>query len=147
MRQKILVPIDFSDNCRHALAFAIDYVQSHEAEIYLFYVIEEQKRSHFRGAADKLEEDLERMKDVMMSTLDRLADSWGEKPRVGEVHRRIANGKPWEEILRMAGAITADMIIMGASGKKGKNAVKVLEESPCTVCVVRDKDLEFVFSN
>ncbi len=147
MRQKILVPIDFSDNCRYALAFAIDYVQAHEAEIYLFYVIEDQKRSQFRGAADKLEEDLERMKDLMMSTLDKLAETWGEKPRVGEVHRRIANGKPWEEILRMAGAITADMVIIGASGKKGKNASKVLDHAPCTVCVVREKDMEFVMAD
>ena len=146
MRQKVLVPIDFSDNCRHALAFAIDYVQSHEAEIYLFYVIEDNKRGQFKGAAEKLEEDLERMKDLMMTTLDKVAKNWGEKPRIGEVHRRIANGKPWQEILRMAGAITADMIIIGAS-TKGKNAPRVMENAPCTVCIVREKDMEYVLKD
>lgn len=144
MRQKILVPIDFSDNCRHALAFAIDHVQSHEAEIYLFYVIEDNKRGQFKGAAEKLEEDLERMKDLMMTTLEKMAKVWGEKPRIGEVHRRIANGKPWQEILRMAGAITADAIVIGASNK-GKNALKVAEHAPCTVCIVREVDKEYTF--
>lgn len=145
MRQKILVPIDFSDNCRHALAFAIDHVQSHEAEIYLFYVIEDNKRGQFKGAAEKLEEDLERMKDLMMTTLDKMAKTWGEKPRIGEVHRRIANGKPWQEILRMAGAITADIIVIGAS-TKGKNALKVAEHAPCTVSIVREVDREYTFT-
>ena len=146
MRQKVLVPIDFSENARRALAFAIDYVQSHDAEVYLFYVVEDAPRMHFKNAANKLEDDLERMKDLMIRELERLATEWGHKPHIGEVHRRIANGKPWEEILRMAGNITADIIVMGAS-HKGKNTAKVMEKAPCTVCVAREKDLEYVFTD
>ncbi len=142
-RQKILCPIDFSENCRHALNFVIDLAQSREVEIFLFYVVEESRRLHFKGAADKLEEDLERMKDLMVNELGVYQTKTGRAPSIGEVHRRIANGKPWEEILRMAGAITCDMIVMGAS-RKGKNAARVLDQAPCTTTVVREKDMEFV---
>jgi nucleotide-binding universal stress UspA family protein len=142
-RLKILCPVDFSENCRHALSFVIDYVQNREAEIFLFYVVEESRRLHFRGAADKLEEDLERMKDLMVNELNIYQQRTGRQASVGEVHRRIANGKPWEEVLRMAGNITSDMIVMGAS-KKGKNAMRVVDGAPCTTIIVRDKDLEFV---
>ena len=114
-RHKILVPVDFSENCRLALEFVIDFVQHRDAEIFLFYVVEESRRMHFRGAADKLEEDLERMKDLMVNELNVYQQKHGGAASIGEVHRRIANGKPWEEILRMAGAITCDMIVMGAS--------------------------------
>jgi nucleotide-binding universal stress UspA family protein len=142
-RLKILVPIDFSENCRHALQHVIDYTQHREAEIFLFYVVEESRRMVFRGAANKLEEDLERMKDLMMHELNLWQQRTGLAPNTGEVNRRIGNGKPWEEILRMAGNITADMIVMGAS-KKGKNASKVVDSAPCTLVIVREKDLEFV---
>lgn len=142
-RLKILCPVDFSENCRHALTFVIDFVQNQEAEIFLFYVVEESRRLHFRGAADKLEEDLERMKDLMVNELNLWAQRTGRQASIGEVHRRIANGKPWEEVLRMAGAITCDMIVMGAS-RKGKNAIKVIEQAPCTTVIVREKDMEFV---
>jgi nucleotide-binding universal stress UspA family protein len=144
MRLKVLVPIDFSDNSRRALASAVDFVQSHEAEVYLFYVVEDSPRMGFRNAANKLDDDLERMKDLMIRELERLATEWGHKPHIGEVHRRIANGKPWEEILRMAGNITADVIFMGAS-HKGKNTAKVLEKAPCNVFIAREKDMEYVF--
>lgn len=147
MRQKVLVAIDFSENSRRALAAAIDFVQSHEAEIYLYYVVENSNRlGGFKNAANKLDDDMERMKDMMIRELERLANEWGRKPVVGEVHRRIANGKPWEEILRMAGGVTADVIFLGAS-KKGKNAAKVVEHAPCNVVVAREKDMEYVFTD
>lgn len=142
-RLKILVPVDFSENCRHALSYVIDFVQNRESEIFLFYVVEESRRMQFRGAADKLEEDLERMKDLMVTELKHYETRHGAAAHIGEVHRRIANGKPWEEILRMAGNITCDMIVMGAS-KKGKNAMRVVEGAPCTTTIVREKDIEFV---
>ncbi|MCC6811161.1 MAG: universal stress protein [Deltaproteobacteria bacterium] len=145
-RLKILCPVDFSENCRHALAFTIEFVQNREAEIFLFYVVEESRRMHFRGAADKLEEDLERMKDLMVNELNIYQQRTGRQASVGEVHRRIANGKPWEEILRMSGNITSDIIVMGAS-RKGKNAMKVVEMAPCTTIIVREKDMEFVMAD
>jgi nucleotide-binding universal stress UspA family protein len=145
-RLKILCPIDFSENSRQALNFVIDYVNNRDAEIFLFYVVEESRRTNFKGAADKLEEDLERMKDLMVNELNMYQQKTGHAAQVGEVHRRIGNGKPWEEVLRMAGNITCDVIVMGAS-RKGKNAMKVIEMAPCTTIVVREKDLEFVMAD
>jgi nucleotide-binding universal stress UspA family protein len=137
---KLLVPISFSKKSEMALDFALAYSQTTNAVIYLFHVIEE-STSDYRKLDRLNEEFMERMKHTCMQGIER-AHAKGVTHKVEDVHRRIANGKPWQEILRMAGGIGADMIIMGSPSG---NAFKKLQaQVPCTIVLVKEKDPEFV---
>jgi nucleotide-binding universal stress UspA family protein len=58
------------------------------------------------------------------------------------VHRRLSYGKPAAEILKMAAGIGADMIIMGSPSSS--NFRRLIEKSPCSLVLVKDKDPTFV---
>lgn len=140
---KIVVPINFSETSEMALDFALRYSRFGDCEIFVFHALPEEKGMSF-SQLDRLNvECLERMKAAVMKSLERVAAA-GVSHSVEQVHRRIARGKrPYLEILRVAAAVSADMIIMGSPSAKG--AVKdLLLQAPCTTVLVREKDLEYV---
>lgn len=123
-----------------ALEFALRLSQSFEASIYLFHVYEE-KSSDFRKMDKQNQEYLERMKHIVVTVVNRL-QSQGLSHTVDSVFRRIANGRPSVEILKMAGGISADMIIMGAP--ESAAFTKLVAKCPCTLVLVKEKDPAFV---
>jgi nucleotide-binding universal stress UspA family protein len=137
---KILVPINFSKKSEMALDFALLYSQHFNADIYMFHVFED-RTDDFRRLDRLNEEYMERMKQVGIMALQRMA-AQGVTHTVEEVHRRISQGKPSLEILKMAGGISADMLVMGApdSGDFKKLFAKV----PCSIVLVKEKDPTFV---
>ncbi|MBI5509635.1 MAG: universal stress protein [Deltaproteobacteria bacterium] len=137
---KILVPINFSRKSEMALDFALLYSQHFKADVYLFHVFED-KTDDFRRLDRLNEEYMERMKQVAMVAIQRLA-AQGATHTVEEVHRRIAQGKPPLEILKMAGGISADMVVMGASSSSDFR--KFFAKVPCSVVLVKEKDPTFV---
>jgi nucleotide-binding universal stress UspA family protein len=58
--------------------------------------------------------------------------------------RIVAEGKIYQEILRAAGSIKADLIVMGSHRPElsdyllGPNAARVVRHAPCSVMVVRE---------
>lgn len=135
---KIVVPTNFSSKSAMALDFALRYSKDFDAEVYLFHVLET-KEKNFRELDRANVELLERMKVVVMQAIERL-HAVGVAHTVDQVHRRISNGKPSEELLEIASGIRADMIVMGApSSTQFKN---VLTKTPCTLVVVKAKDTE-----
>ncbi|MCK5688951.1 universal stress protein [Myxococcota bacterium] len=139
-KKKVLVPFDFTQKAEMALDFALEYSENIEVDIYLFNVIEESV-SDFRRLDRLNEENLELMKTSVMKALERVSAT-GVHTSVDRVHRRMANGKVWKEILKMASGISADIVIMGASESRG--ARSMLAKFPCTVVFVREKDTAFV---
>jgi nucleotide-binding universal stress UspA family protein len=59
-------------------------------------------------------------------------------------HRIVAEGKIYQEILRAAASIEADLIVMGSHRPElsdyllGPNAARVVRHAPCSVMVVRE---------
>ena len=137
---KILVPISFSKKSEMALDFALLYSQHFKADIYLFHVFGD-KKADFRRLDRLNEEYLERMKQVVTLAIQRMAAA-GVSHTVEEVHRRIAQGKPSPELLKMAAGISADMVIMGAP--ESTDFAKFLSRVPCSVVLVKEKDPTFV---
>jgi nucleotide-binding universal stress UspA family protein len=139
---KLLVPINFARKCEMALDFALIYSQNFDADVYLFHVFEDSTKNYRR--LDRLNEEyMERMKQVVMMAIER-QHAKGVTHAVEDVHRRISQGKPWIEILKMAGGISADMVIMGKP--TSSQFKKLFAKVPCTLVLVRDKDPEFVMS-
>ncbi len=124
-RSKVLVPIDFSECSRHALDFAVDYIQKVPSELYLFHVFEQVNRLSFvgRNLAQKVDAELERMEGLVLSELEKMAES--EKKKLRNYHCRVASGKPWEEILKISANISADIVIMGSHGRDDMQKVLV----------------------
>ena len=139
-QQKLLVPFSFTKKSEMALEFGLRYSQTMQASIYLFHVYEESS-SDFRKVDKLNEEYLDRMKQIVMSTVNRLQEQ-GLTHTVDSVFRRIAHGKPSVEILKMAGGIGADVIIMGAP--ESSACKKLVAKSPCTLVLVKEKDPAFV---
>ena len=133
---KLLVPVNFSKKSEMALDFALNYSQGVSTEIYVFHVFEDATKNFRR--LDKLNEEyMERMKQTVINSINRF-HAKGKHHSVEDVHRRMAHGRAMNEILKMAEAIGADTIIMGAptQGQFRKLATQV----PCSLVLLKNKD-------
>lgn len=139
---KVLVPINFTKKSELALDFALKFSGGINANIYLFHVFED-STSDYRRLDRINEEYMERMKQVVMLAIQRL-HAQGVQHSVEDIHRRISHGKPWVEILKMAGGISADIIIMGAADTN--QFKKLYLKVPCSLVMVKEKDPEFVMT-
>ena len=137
---KLVVPINFSKKSELALDFALKFSSNNNADVYLFHCIEAKAKDF--SEFDRLNvEYMDRMKEATLQSIDRLS-ALGITPAVDSIHRRISRGKPAQEILQLTAGVSADMIIMGAvSNKSFKD---LIQQAPCTLVLVREKDLEFV---
>lgn len=152
-RAKVLVPVDFSECSQRAVDFATQYVEKIPSELYLFHVFEPVGRQRFVGKnlLDKVEAEIDRMEGMAIAELEKLMTDDETRRRLRNFHCRVASGKAWEEILRMAANISADIIILGTHGREGIERAlvgsvteKVVRRAPCTVVCVKPKDPYFV---
>lgn len=137
---KIVVPTSFSRKSELALDFALAYSRFSNADVYVFHALED-KITDYRELDRLNVEYLELMKQAVLAGIQRLNDR-GVTHTVEDVHRRISFGRPALEILKVAGGISADMIIMGMP--TSKHFRELIEKAPCTVVLTREKDPEFV---
>ena len=140
--QKLLVPTNFSRKSTLALEHALT-LSTHlgsQAEVYLFHTYDQRKTDFAR--LDKINEAcLDRMRAHVMEAIE-LLRARGIDHSIETVHRRLSYGKAWLEILKVAGGISADMIIMGAPSSSAFG--KLIERAPCTIVLVKDKDTTFI---
>ena len=135
MKTKILVPTNFSQKSESALNYALRLSTLQSSEVYLFHVFESSMKNFSK--VDQLNgESMDRMKVSMNEAIDYL-HSQGIEHQVEEVHRRVANGKPAEEIFKMALGVSADLVVMGAPTSRGFKKFGL--KAPCTLVLVKDK--------
>jgi universal stress protein A len=143
MYETILVPTDFSEPAelawRHAAALAragggtvvvlyvAEPVLSHYGVVGLIPSVTELEEQHDIASRLKLQELVER------ATADGLS-----------VKSRIVQGRPWQEIVKVAEEAGADLIVMGTHGRTGfthgaigSTAERVVQRASCPVLVVR----------
>jgi hypothetical protein len=138
---KILVPIDFSEQSLIALDQSYNLAEKFHAEITLLYVVEDQ------GIIAKLfsHDDHQELNKKIQKDLDKLAANVEKKSKL-KVNSLIARGSVYEKITEVADIIGATLIIMGTTGdsnvKKrfiGSNAMRVVRESKVPVITVKGK--------
>ena len=138
---KILVPIDFSEQSLIALEQSFNLAKKYSAEITLLHVIEDGGMiAKFFTA--KQHDDL---KSKIQKDLDDLAADVTKKSKL-TVNTLIAKGSAYEKINEVAEIINATMIVMGTNGdvnlkKKfiGSNALRVVRESSIPVITIKGK--------
>ena len=147
--KKLLVPTDFSEYSKFALKYAVALAKSFEAKVYVLYVHD----PYPQGAAfEGMYYDpalVEGSRNKAKEILDRI---------VGELRKQkidaeavFLNGQPSLEIIREAGELDVDLIVISTHGRKGvshlvfgSTAEKVVRMAPCPVLTVKHPEHDFV---
>ncbi len=137
----ILVPIDFSDASKRALASAVPLAEQFGAKLTLLYVAEPVAVPEF-AASLILEND--KVMRAAKAKLDRLCEQAGINPAL--VGRTLARtGAPYHEITEAERSLKSDLIVISTHGYTGLKHVvlgstteRVVRHAPCPVFVVRE---------
>ena len=143
--ERILLPIDFSDDSINALAYARDFAAAFNAELLLLHVIEP---IYYATPADmyvtspNISMLLDEQRAIAEQQLDRLSAELTEQ---GRKHRTILKtGTPAQVIVEAADAAHADLIIMSTHGRSGlahillgSVAEKIVRHATCPVLTIR----------
>ncbi|MFH1004874.1 MAG: universal stress protein [Bacteroidota bacterium] len=140
---KILVPIDFSEQSLIALGQSYNLAREYNAEILLLYVIEE------KGSIASLlfysQKQFDNIKKDIQKKLNKIAEDIEKENKIS-VDTMIAHGKPYEKIIEVASMIDALMIIMGHNSCTelkarfiGSNALRVIREVTHPVITIQGK--------
>ena len=148
--RKILVPIDFSECARHALAEALEMAKAFQAQITLLHVEDlslppgELAFAANFGGGDLVAKMLAESEALLAA----------EKKAVAEVGVPIetqhGRGVPYAEIVRIARIQSFDLIVMGTHGRTGLKHVligsvaeRVVRLASCPVLTVRPPGFRF----
>jgi universal stress protein A len=142
---KVLVPIDFSETSRRALAWAVDYALRAPCELHLIHVVEDHLSDILKGsAAERISNEMWVVTKQAEEELERMAPGVDERAQVGAVYRHITRGRPAVEILAFAERLGADMVVMGTHGRTGlagllvgSVAEKIVRHAGCPVVCVK----------
>ncbi len=149
--ERILVPTDFSDNSKAALAKACQLAEKFDAEIHVLHVIKTDTMmavgsdGFFAVSAEVMQE----YRDAVADQLEGFAATC--KGHAKNVVQSAREGIPFAEIVQYAKANNIDMIVLGTHGRTGIShlligsvAEKVVRKARCPVLTVPLPDHEFV---
>ena len=146
----ILHPTDFSESSKHAMTYAISFAEEFHAKLVLLHVIEEISSALYFDMlqAPPLMQLMVNIEKQAKQALDEVLppELRGKLP----TEYILRKGVPFIEILRCAGQVKADMIVLGTHGRTGlKHALfgsvaeKVVRKAICPVLSVRHPRQKF----
>jgi nucleotide-binding universal stress UspA family protein len=132
----ILHPTDFSESSAMALRLACSLARDHGARLVLLHVVPPPVVVFEAGLVTEPGWDYPEL-------INKLRDLATENPQVAtEPH--VVEGDPATEIVRLAGKVACDMVVMGTHGRTGLRrllmgsvAESVLRKAPCPVLTVK----------
>ena len=145
--QKVVVPIDFSENSRTIAESAAFIAGKFGAAVHLIFIVHNfEDYSGFlmpQMAIPTLEHDLMAGAEQKMADFVKEITPHCQECGVSSVEWRVVNGDIGEEIVDFAGEINCDMIIMGTHGYKGLEKIvfgsiadKVVRSASCPVLTI-----------
>jgi nucleotide-binding universal stress UspA family protein len=142
--KRILCPVDFSESSLRALQYAVSLAQETDGQLTVLHVIahEFELSAGIRyDAAVSVKNVLEAREQAL---LRRLQEIVAGAPDFGRLDSLMTHGKPWREILRVAGDRDCDVIVMGVQGRGaadlllfGSTTQHVVREAACPVLTLR----------
>ena len=154
MTARILVPYDGSRWSDKAVKQAVEHAKLLKgAEVTLFYVVPEvhpppsfsygMRLPDVKSTKEYLKELYQRMKSDALEVLGKKKKEFTDAG-IDNVHTRVSVGNPAKQILAMAAAERADLIVMGSIGRSGIARLKTLgsvsrsvsERATCPVMIV-----------
>jgi len=140
--EKILLPLDFSPTSMEALDYAVWLAKQFRAAIHLAHVYPPDEASAPGGGHLLFQsaEAIERLNEELTGIHQK------HLPIFRPENCHIRGGQPYQEIVRLAREIDADLIVLatrGHSGLKhlllGSTAERVVRSAPCPVLVTRKR--------
>ncbi|MFQ5895350.1 MAG: universal stress protein [Nitrospinota bacterium] len=149
--RKILVPVDFSEYSKEALAVAADVARDYGAQLLVLHVMAEPESSvPYEVYVDwgRVKSDIRADSERMLVGMMREVFGPGERKELeSEPTTLIRWGEPGRGILDVAREEKADLIIMATHGRTGLSRVfmgsvteSVLRRAPCPTLVIRSRD-------
>lgn len=148
--KKILVPIDFSDNSKKALRYAIPFAQQFNASLVLVYIVEPTIYPSDFGFGQVGFPDVEKeLHEKAITEMSALIND--VVPKSLQTNTVVGSGIPFVEITTFAKEQEVDMIIVATHGRTGvehilfgSTAEKIIRKAPCPVLVVRSEEHDFI---
>ena len=148
--KNILVPVDFSKNCRIALDWAMSISENLGAKVILFHVVE--MPSDLKDRANRhlvLERNLkEKIKNEKTEELQTFSNEYDQSKII--ISPEVSEGKPFIEIVTASRRHNVDLIVMGTHGRTGLQqmligsvAEKVVRNANCPVLTVKHPDFKY----
>ncbi|MBI4508898.1 MAG: universal stress protein [Deltaproteobacteria bacterium] len=142
---RVLVPVDFSETSRRALAWAFDYARRAPCELHIVHVVEDHLTDLLpQGGKERLESEISSITAAAAEELERMVPDAQERECIGPIHRHVVRGRPAAEILRTIDRIGAEMVVMGTHGRTGlanlligSVAEKIVRHAHCPVVCVK----------
>lgn len=142
--RKILHPTDFSEQARSAFALACSLARVHHARVVVVHVVQPTASFGEVAPVPPPEDYYERLWNDYLLPM--------EPPEAGvAVEHLLVDGVAEEEIVRLAGELRSDLIVMGTHGRAGLSrllmgsvAEHVVRTAPCPVLTVREPISESV---
>jgi len=145
--QKVVTPVDFSDNSRTIAESAAYFAGKFGASMYLVFVV--QNFEDYSGffvpqmSMPTLEGELVVSAEKKMESFCGEMEEFCEKAGVSELNFKVFMGDVAEQIVDHASDLEADLIIMGTHGYKGLEKImfgsvadKVVRSAPCPVMTI-----------
>jgi nucleotide-binding universal stress UspA family protein len=133
--KKILVPTDFSDCSEEALSYAETLAKSLDAKIVLFHVIDTLSYAQWENVYPRLRASVGPFLETKVKKINK---------RGVAAACDLVQGFPYDQIVKKAQKIGADLIVMGTHGRTGMDhllmgsvAERVTRLAPCPVLTVR----------
>ena len=146
MFKPILFATDFSDSSEHAFQYALSLAGKFESRLAIIHVINEPV--DLRGfyvphiSFDKLEEEIEQGAWKLMEKFCRT-----HAQGYAKVESFVVPGIPYDEIIKKALELSADLIVLGTHGRTGldhvlfgSTAEKVVRKSTVPVMTIRARE-------
>lgn len=140
--KNILVATDFSESAKQALELGIYLAQKHQASLTLLHTFEAPIQVYDGMYALPMVDFITPVREAAEKQLDETLKEL--RKQVPEAKGVLASGVAWQEILRTAEEIRADVIVMGTHGHRGlvhallgSVAEKTVRMSPVPVLTVR----------
>lgn len=146
--KKILIPTDFSDNARDALAYVLEFVKKEEAEIHILHVV----YPIMITVGDVSVLDVKSINRLVsqaedsMKALKMFSEEYFDVENINNIilTTHVKTGDVVNEIRRTARKSKVDLIIMGTQGKGhsyldkllGTVTTKMIEQTPCPMILI-----------
>jgi nucleotide-binding universal stress UspA family protein len=144
----ILVPIDFSEQSKHALDLAVQIAREGKIKIEVINIIEGLQPASFNtmgnGVANQTE-DLFFLKQLLEKTKENLKDLVAQSKYEGvKIGSTVAVGNPYQSISKAIADHEASLVVMGTKGASGldevligSNTERVVRYAKCPVITLK----------
>jgi universal stress protein A len=138
--RNVLVAVDFSDDSKAVINKALEIAARNQADLHLLHVVE--YTSSMYAGDIPLPEDLNLDQDLAEQAAVRLK-TLAQESSIPDAMQHVEIGIPKREIVRIAEACNADLIVVGSHGRHGlqlllgSTANGVLHLAKCDVLAVR----------